>query len=155
MKTATAEAMAPVENEALERTRALFEKAGSAIPKNNWPHLAPYVDEVLRLKKERNAVILAHNYMTPDIFHCVADIKGDSLALAREAMNVDADVIVMCGVHFMAETAKILNPNKTVLIPDPEAGCSLASSITGADLRKLREQHRACRLFLMSIRPPT
>ena len=83
MTTATAEAMAPVESEALERTRALFEKAGSAIPKANWPHLAPYVDEVLRLKKERNAVILAHNYMTPDIFHCIADIKGDSLALAR------------------------------------------------------------------------
>jgi len=141
MNMVTQDAGRQANSEALKRTRRLFEKAGSAIPESNWLHLAPYVDEVMRLKEERNAVILAHNYMTPDIFHCVADIKGDSLALAREAMNVDADVIVMCGVHFMAETAKILNPQKTVLIPDPEAGCSLAESITGADLRELRKKH--------------
>ena len=124
-----------------ERTRPAFERMKSVIPENNWPYLAPYIDEVLRLKKERNAVILAHNYMTPDIFHGVADIRGDSLALAREAMETDADVIVVCGVHFMAETAKILNPSKTVLIPDPLAGCSLAESITAADLRALRKQY--------------
>jgi quinolinate synthase len=99
------------------------------------------VDAILALKRERNAVILAHNYMTPEIFHCVADITGDSLALAREAQTVQADIIVMAGVHFMAETAKMLNPAKTVLIPDLEAGCSLASSITAADVRLLRERY--------------
>merc|ERR1711879_296109 len=92
-------------------------------------------------KKEKNAVILAHNYQTRDIFHCVSDIVGDSLALAVKAKEVDADVIVVCGVHFMAETAKLLNPSKKVLIPDPEAGCSLAESITGADVRMLKEKH--------------
>jgi len=99
------------------------------------------IDAILRLKHERNAVILAHNYQTPEIFHGVADIVGDSLALAREATKVKADVIVLCGVHFMAETAKLLNPEKTVLIPDPEAGCSLAASITGADVRELRRRY--------------
>ncbi|MBI4294317.1 MAG: quinolinate synthase NadA [Betaproteobacteria bacterium] len=98
-------------------------------------------DAILRLKRERNAVILAHNYQTPEIFHGVADIVGDSLALAREATKVDADIIVLCGVHFMAETAKLLNPEKTVLIPDLQAGCSLAASITGADVRSLRHRH--------------
>jgi quinolinate synthase len=93
------------------------------------------------LKKERNAVVLAHNYQTPEIYHGVADIVGDSLALAREAAKTTADVIVLAGVHFMAETAKILNPAKTVLIPDPAAGCSLADSITASDVRRLREQH--------------
>ncbi|MDR1833783.1 MAG: quinolinate synthase NadA, partial [Propionibacteriaceae bacterium] len=93
----------------------------------------------MALKAQRNAVILAHNYMTPDIFHGIADIGGDSLALAREATKVDADVIVLAGVHFMAETAKLLNPEKTVLIPDPLAGCSLAESITPADVRALRQ----------------
>src|SRR5690606_21507018 len=96
---------------------------------------------ILRLKRERNAVILAHNYQTPEIFHCVADITGDSLALAREATKVDAAVIVQAGVHFMAETAKLLNPDKTVLIPDLEAGCSLAASVTAADVRLLRERY--------------
>ncbi len=123
------------------RLRPIFERVKGTIPEINWPHLAPYVEEVLKWKKERNAVILAHNYMTPDIFHLIADIKGDSLALAVKATTVDAEVIVLCGVHFMAETAKLLNPTKTVLIPDPEAGCSLAASITGADLRALREKH--------------
>src|SRR6201993_5416315 len=102
--------------------------------------MAPYVSAINKLKKQRNAVILAHNYQTPEIFNCVADIVGDSLQLAREATKVDADVIVQCGVHFMAETSKILNPDKTVLIPDRKAGCSLAQSITGEDVRLLRER---------------
>lgn len=122
-------------------TAPIFDKVRHVIPEIEWPVHAPYVDEILRLKKERNAVILAHNYMTPQIFHGVADLTGDSLALARMATEVDADVIVLCGVHFMAETAKILNPTKKVLIPDPAAGCSLATSITGADVRLLKEKY--------------
>jgi len=103
--------------------------------------IQPLIAEIEALKKERNAVVLAHNYMTPDIYHGVADLRGDSLALARMATETDADVIVMAGVHFMAETAKILNPAKTVLIPDLRAGCSLAESITGADVRLLRQRY--------------
>jgi quinolinate synthase len=106
-----------------------------------WPVFAPYVAAINTLKREKRAVILAHNYMTPEIFHCVADFVGDSLQLAREAAKTDAQVIVQAGVHFMAETAKILSPHKTVLIPDVEAGCSLASSITGADVRLLRQRY--------------
>ncbi|HUL80353.1 MAG TPA: quinolinate synthase NadA, partial [Vicinamibacteria bacterium] len=105
------------------------------------PVHAPYVDAIREWKARRNAVVLAHNYQTPEIFHGVADITGDSLALARKAAETRADVIVMAGVHFMAETAKILSPGKTVLIPDLEAGCSLASSITPADVRLLRERY--------------
>jgi quinolinate synthase len=111
------------------------------IPPIEWPVFADDVEAILALKKQRDAVILAHNYMTPEIFHCVADIVGDSLALAREAMKVDAKIIVLAGVHFMAETAKMLNPGKTVLIPDMEAGCSLASSITAADVRLMRQRY--------------
>ena len=103
--------------------------------------LEPLLEEIERLKSERNAVILAHNYMTPDIYHGVADITGDSLALARLAIDTPADVIVMAGVHFMAETAKIVNEEKTVLIPDLEAGCSLAESITARDILLLRERY--------------
>jgi quinolinate synthase len=103
--------------------------------------IAPLIDEITALKRARNAVVLAHNYMTPDIFHGVADLKGDSLALAKLAAESSADVIVMAGVHFMAETAKILNPNRTVLIPDLAAGCSLAEAITAADIRLLRERY--------------
>jgi quinolinate synthase len=103
--------------------------------------IQPLIAEIEALKKERSAVVLAHNYMTPDIYHGVADLHGDSLALARMATETDADVIVMAGVHFMAETAKILNPGKTVLIPDLRAGCSLAESITGADVRLLRQRY--------------
>jgi quinolinate synthase len=106
-----------------------------------WQTLAPYIYEINRLKKEKNAVILAHNYMTPDIFHGVADIVGDSLALAREAAKTDADIIVQCGVHFMAETSKTLCMDKKVIIPDMKAGCSLAESITAADVKLLREKY--------------
>lgn len=122
----------------LERTAPQYDKVRSVIPPIEWPVFADDVEAILALKKQRDAVILAHNYMTPEIFHCVADIVGDSLALAREATKVDAKVIVLAGVHFMAETAKMLNPRKTVLIPDVEAGCSLASSITAADVRLMR-----------------
>ena len=122
-------------------TAASFERVKSVIPSIEWPIHAPFVDAINRLKAERNAVILAHNYQTPEIFHCVADITGDSLELARRASDTDADVIVLAGVHFMAETAKLLNPDKVVLIPDVRAGCSLAESITAADIRELRERH--------------
>jgi len=123
------------------QTAPLLERLRGVVPELEWRVHAPYVAEIRRLKEERNAVILAHNYQTPEIFHGVADLTGDSLALARQAAETDADVIVLCGVHFMAETAKILSPEKTVLIPDVEAGCSLAASITGADVRLLRQRY--------------
>ena len=122
-------------------TRPIFERVEHIIPRVEWPIHAPYVAEINRLKRERNAVILAHNYQVPEIFHTVADIVGDSLGLAIEAARTDADVIVLCGVHFMAETAKLVNPEKTVLVPDLRAGCSLAESITAADVRLLRERY--------------
>ena len=121
--------------------RGLYERVSRVIPPIEWPVFEPDIEAILELKKRRDAVILAHNYMTPEIFHCVADVVGDSLALAREAAGIDASVIVMAGVHFMAETVKLLNPGKTVLIPDPLAGCSLAESITAADVRALRLRH--------------
>ncbi|MGN6284388.1 MAG: quinolinate synthase NadA [Afipia sp.] len=125
----------------VERATAhLYEKVKAVIPPVEWPFMAPYIKAINELKRERNAVILAHNYQTPEIFNCVADVTGDSLKLAIDATKVKADVIVQCGVHFMAETSKILNPAKTVLIPDSRAGCSLASSITGEDVRLLRER---------------
>jgi quinolinate synthase len=127
--------------EALERTAPLYEKVRPIIPPMEWPGFAEDIDAILALKRERRAVILAHNYQTPEIFHCVADIVGDSLALARRAMTVEADVIVLAGVHFMAETAKLLNPAKTVLIPDTRAGCSLAESITAKDVRLMRARY--------------
>src|SRR5580704_18525075 len=119
----------------------LYARVDRHVPPFEWRVLADDIAAILRLKHERNAVILAHNYQTPDIFHTVADIVGDSLALAREAARTDADLIVLAGVHFMAETAKLLNPGKTVLIPDLKAGCSLAESITPADIRLLRQRH--------------
>jgi len=128
-------------NGEVERATAhLYERVRGVIPPVEWPLMAPYVKAINDLKVERGAVILAHNYQTPEIFHCVADITGDSLQLAIEASKVKADTIVQCGVHFMAETSKILNPDKRVLIPDSRAGCSLAASITGADVRLLRER---------------
>lgn len=122
-------------------TAPIYERVRDVIPEIEWPVHAPYVDAIRRLKSERNAIILAHNYQTPEIFHGVADLTGDSLALARMAVEAEADTIVLCGVHFMAETAKLLNPGKKVLIPDLQAGCSLASSITGADVRLLKERY--------------
>jgi quinolinate synthase len=125
----------------IARTAELHQRVRHVIPAMEWPLFAEDIDAILALKRRRNAVILAHNYQTPEIFHCVADIVGDSLTLAREAMTVEADVIVMAGVHFMAETAKLLNPTKTVLIPDQEAGCSLAESITPADVELMRQHY--------------
>ena len=125
----------------LARTAPLYDRVRSVVMPAEWPTFAENIDAILRLKRERNAVILAHNYQTPEIFHCVANIVGDSLALAREAARVEAEVIVMAGVHFMAETAKLLNPGKRVLIPDLQAGCSLAESITAADVRLLRARY--------------
>ncbi|HEU0217709.1 MAG TPA: quinolinate synthase NadA [Stellaceae bacterium] len=119
----------------------LYHRVERHVPEFEWPVLAEDIAAILKLKRERNAVVLAHNYQTPDIFHTVGDIVGDSLALAREAARTDADVIVLAGVHFMAETAKLLNPNKTVLIPDMKAGCSLAESITAEDVRLMRATH--------------
>jgi quinolinate synthase len=129
-------------NAEVERDTAhLYERVKSVVPAVEWPFFAPAIRAINTLKKQRNAVILAHNYQTPEIYHCVADFVGDSLQLAREATKVNADVIVQSGVHFMAETAKILNPGKTVLIPDLRAGCSLASSIAADDVRLLRERY--------------
>lgn len=122
-------------------TKTIFERMRGVLPEIEWPVHAPYVAAINELKQKRNAVILAHNYQTPEIFHGVADITGDSLTLARQGAQTDADVIVLCGVHFMAETAKLLSPEKTVLIPDLEAGCSLASSITADDVRLLRQRY--------------
>lgn len=136
--TATALAYTP---DVAAATQPLYERVSRIIPSFEWPVHAPLVYAVNRLKRERNAVILAHNYQTPEIFHCVADIVGDSLALAQRAVQTDADVIVLAGVHFMAETAKLLNPEKIVLIPDELAGCSLAESITPQDVRLLREAY--------------
>jgi len=125
----------------LEKVAPLYERVKTVIPDIEWPFHAPHIAAINELKKEKNAVILAHNYQTPEIYHCVADITGDSLALAQCAVDTDADVIVLAGVHFMAETTKLLNPDKTVLIPDLGAGCSLAESITAGDVRELREQY--------------
>ena len=119
----------------------LYERVKTAIPPAEWLSFADDIEAIHALKRQRNAVILAHNYQTPEIFHGVADIVGDSLALARKAMSTEADVIVLAGVHFMAETAKLLNPRKTVMIPDLGAGCSLADSITAADIRLLRQRY--------------
>jgi quinolinate synthase len=121
-------------------TDALYERVKTVAPAIEWPAYAPLIAAINRIKREKNAVILAHNYMTSEIFHCVGDFKGDSLALAREAAETDAAIIVQAGVHFMAETSKILAPEKIVLIPDMRAGCSLAASITGADVRLIKER---------------
>ncbi len=125
----------------LAKVAPLYERVKTVIPYVEWPFHALDVAAINDLKIERNAVILAHNYQTPEIFHCVADITGDSLALARKAAETDAEVIVLAGVHFMAETAKLMCPGKTVLIPDLRAGCSLAESITAEDVRALRREY--------------
>ncbi len=127
--------------EVARATASVYERMRRVVPAVEWPLHAPYVARIQELKRRRNAIVLAHNYQTPEIFHGVADLTGDSLALAQQAAATDAEVIVLAGVHFMAETAKILSPEKTVLIPDPRAGCSLAASISAADVRLLRERY--------------
>ncbi|WP_313103429.1 quinolinate synthase NadA [Brevundimonas sp.] len=127
--------------ELAEETAPVWEKVKGLVTPLEWPEQAKLISEINALKKERDAVILAHNYMTPEIFHGVGDYVGDSLGLAKEAANSSAKVIVQAGVHFMAETSKILSPEKTVLIPDRRAGCSLASSITGADVRLIKQRY--------------
>jgi len=128
-------------NEIKNSTDQIFNKISKVIPEIEWKVHAPLIYKINKLKKEKNAVILAHNYQTPEIYHGVADIAADSLALAVEASKTKADIIVLCGVHFMAETAKLMNPNKKVLLPDLKAGCSLAASITGKDVKLLKEKY--------------
>ena len=124
-----------------KETDPIYQKVSKFIPEVEWAFHAPLIHKINKLKKEKNAVVLAHNYQTPEIFYGIADIAADSLALAVEAEKTNADIIVMCGVHFMAETAKLMNPNKKVLLPDMGAGCSFASSITGKDVRMLKEKY--------------
>ena len=127
--------------EVKQTTDPIYKKISKVMPEIEWSVHAPYIHKINKLKKEKNAVILAHNYQTPEIYHGIADFSADSLALAVEAAKTTADIIVMCGVHFMAETAKLMSPNKKVLLPDMGAGCSLSSSITGADVRKLKKKY--------------
>jgi quinolinate synthase len=122
-------------------TDHIFKKISKVVPEIEWKIHAPLIHKINQLKKEKNAVILAHNYQTPEIYHGIADFAADSLALAVEASKTKADIIVMCGVHFMAETAKLMSPNKKILLPDMNAGCSLSSSITGKDVRLLKEKY--------------
>ena len=120
-------------------TDSIYQKVSKVVPEIEWAFHAPLIHKINMLKKEKNAVVLAHNYQTPEIYHGIADIAADSLALAVEASRTEADIIILCGVHFMAETAKLMNPQKKVLLPDMGAGCSLASSITGKDVKLLRK----------------
>jgi len=122
-------------------TDLIYQKISRAVPDIEWPSFAPYIYEINKLKKQKNAIILAHNYQTPEIYHGISDFSADSLALAIEAAKTKADIIVMCGVHFMAETAKLMSPSKKVLLPDMRAGCSLSSSITGKDVRELKKKY--------------
>ena len=122
-------------------TEPIYQKISKALPEIEWPSHAPYIYEINKLKKEKNAVILAHNYQTPEIYHGISDFSADSLALAIEAAKTKADIIIMCGVHFMAETAKLMSPEKKVFLPDMKAGCSLAASITGEDVRNLKKKY--------------
>ena len=128
-------------SEVKKATNTIYEKISDIMPEIEWSTHAPYIYKINKLKKEKNAVILAHNYQTPEIYHGISDFSADSLALAVEAAKTKADIIVMCGVHFMAETAKLMSPNKKVLLPDMRAGCSLSSSITGEDVRNLKKQY--------------
>ena len=130
-----------VQQQDLNSSSEIYKKISKFVPENEWKVHAPLIEKINRLKKEKNAIILAHNYQTPEIYHGVADIAADSLALAVEAAKTSADKIIMCGVHFMAETAKLMNPTKKVFLPDMQAGCSLASSITGKDVRLLKQKY--------------
>ena len=134
--------------EVQKATDPIYQKISKVMPEIEWSVHAPYIHKINKLKKEKNAVILAHNYQTPEIYHGVADFAADSLALAIEASKTSADIIVMAGVHFMAETAKLMSPQKKVLLPDMLAGCSLSSSITGKDVRLLKEKYPGYRYFL-------
>ena len=122
-------------------TDPIYRKISKTVPEIEWAVHAPYIYKINKLKKEKNAVILAHNYQTPEIYHGISDFSADSLALAVEAAKTKADIIIMCGVHFMAETAKLMSPEKKVFLPDMRAGCSLSSSITGEDVRKLKKKY--------------
>ncbi len=128
-------------NEVEKATAPIYKKISKVLPEVEWSTFAPYIYRINQLKKEKNAVILAHNYQTPEIYHGVSDFSADSLALAVEAAKTKADIIVMCGVHFMAETAKLMSPEKKVLLPDMKAGCSLSSSITGENVRNLKKKY--------------
>ena len=128
-------------NEVEKATAPIYRKISKVLPEVEWPTFAPYIYRINQLKKEKNAVILAHNYQTPEIYHGVSDFSADSLALAIEATKTKADIIIMCGVHFMAETAKLMSPEKKVFLPDMTAGCSLAASITGEDVRNLKKKY--------------
>ncbi len=130
-----------VNTEIKKATDPIYQKVSKTIPEIEWAIHAPYIYKINKLKKEKNAVILAHNYQTPEIYHGISDFSADSLALAIEAAKTKADIIVMCGVHFMAETAKLMSPKKKVLLPDMSAGCSLSSSITGNDVRNLKKKY--------------
>ena len=130
-----------VNTEIKKATDPIYQKVSKTIPEIEWAIHAPYIYKINKLKKEKNAVILAHNYQTPEIYHGISDFSADSLALAVEAAKTKADIVVMCGVHFMAETAKLMSPEKKVLLPDMDAGCSLSSSITGEDVRKLKKKY--------------
>ena len=138
-----------VNTEIKKATDAIYQKVSKTIPEIEWAIHAPYIYKINKLKKEKNAVILAHNYQTPEIYHGVSDFSADSLALAVEAAKTKADIIVMCGVHFMAETAKLMSPEKKVLLPDMNAGCSLSSSITREDVRNLKKNILGFQLYRM------
>ncbi len=129
------------QQQSMVTSEEVYKKISKFIPDSEWKVHAPLIEKINRLKKEKNAIILAHNYQTPEIYHGVADIAADSLALAVEASKTSADKIILCGVHFMAETAKLMSPEKKVYLPDMEAGCSLASSITGKDVRLLKQKY--------------
>ena len=129
------------QQQSMPSSKEIYKKISKFIPDAEWKIHAPLIEKINKLKKEKNAIILAHNYQTPEIYHGVADIAADSLALAVEASKTSADKIILCGVHFMAETAKLMNPAKKVYLPDMQAGCSLASSITGKDVRLLKEKY--------------
>jgi quinolinate synthase len=128
-------------SEVESQTDKLYKKIQGSIPEIEWTTIAPYIYEINKLKKEKNVTIMAHNYQSPEIFYGVADIVGDSLGLAIEGAKVKTDKILMCGVHFMAETAKIMSPEKKIILPDFSAGCSLAESITPEDVKKLKKDN--------------
>jgi quinolinate synthase len=122
-------------------TDPIYQKISKVMPEIEWSVHAPYIHRINQLKKEKNAIVLAHNYQTPEIYHGIADVAADSLALAIEASKTSADIIVMAGVHFMAETSKLMSPERKILLPDMAAGCSLSSSITGKDVRLLKKKY--------------